>query len=75
MASTIFRLDSRVFSTLSVKNRLQLLHDSLRSRLRGIIQRQVISTSTVFSFTDTGKIPGTAGNGIPVLLAGDSTRG
>jgi len=49
MASTIFRLDSRVFSTLSVKNRLQLLHDSLRSRLRGIIQRQVISTSTVFS--------------------------
>ena len=49
MASTIFRLDSRVFSTWSVKNRLQLLHDSLRSRLRGIIQRQVISTSTVFS--------------------------
>ena len=48
-ASAIFRLDSRVFSTLSVKNRLQLLHDSLRSRLRGIIQRQVISTSTVFS--------------------------
>lgn len=49
MASTIFRLDSRVFSTWSVKNRLQLLHDSLRSRLRGTIQRQVISTSTVFS--------------------------
>ena len=49
MASTIFRLDSRVFSTWSVKNCLQLLHDSLRSRLRGTIQRQVISTSTVFS--------------------------
>lgn len=74
MASTIFRLDSRVFSTLSVKNRLQLLHDSLRSRLRGIIQRQVISTSTVFS-TLIRVNPGRDGNGIPVPLAGDSTHG
>ena len=37
------------FEAWMLKNRLQLLHDSLRSRLRGTIQRQVISTSTVFS--------------------------
>ena len=70
MASTIFRLDSRSLSAHYVKNRLQSCSMTVTvSRLRSRIQRQVISTSTVFSTPDTGKIPKGREMGCPFRLA------
>ena len=69
MASTIFRLDSRVFSTLSVKNRLQLLHDSCGAGY-GNNPKAGNQHQHRVQHTDTGKIPERPEMGYPFRLRG-----
>ena len=70
MASTIFRLDSRVFSTWSVKNRLQLLHDSLPGAGYGNNPKAGNQHQHRVQHTDTGKIPERPEMGYPFCLRG-----